>query len=173
MPIDMLIHDTRLTGKPPAIAANTYTVDPTVEVSHILGWTAAVATGSGGLRRLLIMCHGIVSGDSHRGGWGLQLGKQGINYETAPSFMALRDKVRVIVVYACKAVDIDAPHGQSGMILWRQIAHYANCFIVAGDSDQVYTYGSSPIDFGKWEGTVYLIAPNGNRQVIDPDFSLP
>ena len=60
------------------------------------------------------------------------------------------------------------------MILWRQIASYANCYVVAGDSNQVYTFGvSNPIDFGKWEGMVYLIAPNGNRQVIDPDFSLP
>lgn len=172
--IDMLIHDTRLTGNPPAIAQNIYSVNATVPMAHILGWTATVANGSGGLRRLMIMCHGIVSGDTHRGGWGLQFGQEGVNYGTSALFGTLRDKVRTIVVYACKTVDIDAPHGQSGMIIWRQIAHYANCYVVASDADQVYTYGvSNPIDFGKWEGTVYLIAPNGNRQVIDPDFSLP
>ena len=173
MSIDMLIHDKRLIGSPGAIAENQYSVDGSVPMNHILGWTAAVANRAGGLRRLYIMCHGFVAADSHRGGWGLQLGKEGLDYSTAPLFMSLRNKVRVIVVYACKAVDIDAPHGQSGMILWRQIASYANCNVVASDSDQVYNFSPIPIDFGKWEGRVYLIAPNGNRQEIDPDFSLP
>ena len=176
--IDMLIHDKRLIGSSPAIAQNIYEVDSTVPVAHILGWTNTVARGTpGGLRRLIIMCHGVVSADSHRGGYGLQLGSEGITWETHHFFAQLRDAVKVIVLYACKPVDRDAPRVQSGMMLFQQIAHMANCYVVGSDSDQVYTYGttpgSAPIDFGKWEGRVFLIAPNGNHQEIDPDFSLP
>jgi hypothetical protein len=80
-------------------------------------------------------------------------------------FSQLRDAVKAIILYACKPVDRDARRGQS------------DCNVVGSDSDQVYTYGttpgSTPIDFGKWEGRVFLIAPNGNHQEIDPDFSLP
>jgi|SRR5580658_3808308 hypothetical protein len=174
MPIDMLLHDTRLLGRPPAIAENIYEFDATVSVAHILGWTKVVADGGGGLRRLIIMCHGFEAADTHHGGWGLQFGAEGITSATAPLFANLRGKVRVIVVYACKSVDIDVRHGHSGMMLWKQIASIAQCNVVGSDSDQVYTYGASnPIDFGKWEGTVYVIAPNGNSQPIDPDFSLP
>jgi hypothetical protein len=173
MPIDMLLHDKRLAGTSPAIAENIYDFDGTASIAHILGWTRVVADGAGGLRRLIIMCHGFVSSSSHRGGWGLQLGKEGVTYETAPLFVNLRGKVSAIILYSCKSMDIDAPAGQSGMILWKQIASYAQCRIVGSSSNQTYTYGvSSPIDFGKWEGSVFIVAPNGNSQVIDPDFSL-
>jgi hypothetical protein len=172
--IDMLIHDKRLIGSTPAMAQNIYGVDGTVPVQHILGWAGGVAHGTpGGLRRLIIMCHGFVSADSHRGGYGLQLGSEGITWETRHYFLQLRDAVKVIVLYACKPVDRDVARGQSGMMLFQQIAHYANCYVVGSDSDQVYSYGATtPIDFGKWEGRVFIIAPNGNHQVIDPDFSL-
>jgi hypothetical protein len=120
------------------------------------------------------MCHGFVSADSHRGGYGLQLGAEGINFTTSPLFMMLRNKVRVIVLYACRPLDRDVARRHSGMMMWQQIAGYANCNVVGSATDQVYTYGTSnPIDFGKWEGTVFVIAPNGNHQEIDPDFSLP
>ncbi len=172
MPFDMLVHDKRLVGTAPAIANNIYDVDGSVPVGHILGWTNVVATGAGGLRRLIFMCHGYV-GDTHRGGWGLQLGREGIDWGSVPLFVQLRGKVRVIVLYACKPLDIDAPHGYSGTMLWRRIANTANCFVVGSNSDQVYTYGKSPINFGDWEGRVMLVAPNGAIQDIDPKWSLP
>jgi len=180
MPIDMLLHDTRVLGRAPAIAENIYDFDGSVPMAHILGWTRVIADVAGGLRRLTILAHGVASADTGRGGWGLEFGAEWITFDTAHLFRNLRgpdgrSKVRAIIVFGCKALDIDAKYGQSGMMLWSQIAYYANCNVVGSPSTQYYDNadGKKLIEFHKWEGPVYVIAPNGNKQLIDPDFSLP
>ena len=50
------------------------------------------------------------------------------------------------------------------------LAVRAQAYVVASSATQMYTYGGAkkaPIDFGAWEGDVYLFGPNGNKRLID------
>jgi hypothetical protein len=162
-----------LLGAAPPIAENIYDFDATVPVRHILSWTEIVADASGGIRRLIIMCHGYVASDTLRGGYGLQFGKDDINFGTAPLFGFLRGKVKAIILYSCSSLDVDVRHGQSGLMLWSQVAFYAQCNVVGSNVDQIYTTNASNlIDFSTWEGQVLMVYPNGNHIPIDPNVSL-
>jgi hypothetical protein len=171
MTIDMLIHDKRLKGNPPAVAQNQWDVDATTRMDHIVGWTGVVAQQNGGLRKLIIMCHGYES--AGRGGYGLQLGKDDLKLSTVDLFTGLRDKVKSIIVYACAAADT-APKKRmtsgDGSLLMSRLAVRANCYVVASSATQIYSYGgaaNAAINFGSWEGDVYLFGPNGNKRLID------
>jgi hypothetical protein len=173
--IDMLIHDTRLAGQAPNIAENQWPVDITYSIKHIVGWTRDVALGSGGLRKLIIMAHGRASGGS--GGYGIQLGKEELNLKTVDVFAKLVDKdtplVKSIILYSCAVAD--TPPGKrmssvDGNLLCSRLAVRTKAYVVASTAFQIYTFGGSanqPINFGSWEGDVYLYGPNGNRRLID------
>ncbi len=169
MPIDMLIHDKRLLGAAPALADNQWDVDASIPMAHVVGWTNVVASRNGGLKKLIVMCHGYEA--SGRGGFGLQLGAEGLTLATVDLFTKLKGLVKSIIIYACAAADT-APGrrmttGDGGLLMSR-LAVRASCYVVASSTAQIYTYGSkSPIDFGSWEGDVYLFGPNGNKRLID------
>ena len=165
MAIDMIIHDSRLAGAPPSIADNIYGVGPWASVGHILAWTAVVADGGGGLRKLMIMCHGYPGG--------LQLGAEDVTTKTVSLFGKLQGKVKNIVLYACSPAQVSVSTGRSGKMLCAQMAGYSKANVFASDATQFYTGATSIIDFGSWEGTVFWFTPNGHWRAIDSDFSLP
>ena len=159
----MLIHDLRLDGKSPAIAENQWDVDATTPISHIVGWTAQVARANGGLKRLIIMAHGNAGI--------IQLGAEGLTHYTVNTFEALKDQVRCIVLYSCLVANTPPgarmTYGDGGLLISR-LAVYTKAYVIASSNSQIYHFGvSSPINFGTWEGDVYLFGPNGNKRLID------
>jgi hypothetical protein len=165
MPINMLIHDQRLHGRSPAIADNQYEVDGTVPISHIVDWTQTVARGSGFIKKLVIMAHG--------SGYGIQLGREWLTLKTVDRFSALKGLVKSVILYSCSAARTEPYRRMTegdGALLISRLAVRMNCYVVASSSTQWYTPGTSqqqPIDFGAWEGDVYLFGPNGNKQLLD------
>jgi hypothetical protein len=173
MTIDMLVHDRRLQGASPRIAANIWDVDATVPIQHIADWSGHVARDNNSLNRYIIMCHGYEDGAGH-GGFGLQLGAENLTFTTVPCFRALRGLVNVIVLFSCAAADVapGANHTSGdGAWLCTQLAVITQARVVASSATQLYTYGGglfsvSPIDFGKWEGDVFEFSPNGNKRLL-------
>jgi hypothetical protein len=171
MAINMLIHDTRLAGYTPSLADNQWGIDGTYPIEQVVGWTATVARGAGGLKKLIVMAHGYESGG--HGGFGIQLGKEGLTLATVDRFSALKGLVKSIILYSC-AVAETAPgrrmtDGDGGLLIAR-LAARTQAYVVASSALQYYyagTSGISPIDFGTWEGDVYLFGPSGNKRLID------
>jgi hypothetical protein len=172
MAIHMLIKDKRLKGDAPKIADNQWdSVDATTPIDHIIGWTGEVAKKNGGIRKLTIMAHGYESGGS--GGFGIQLGKEGVTLGTVDKFSALKGQVKYIVLFSC-AVAATAPgkrmtNGDGGLLISRLAVRTA-AYVLASSAFQIYTAGGvppQPINFGAWEGDVFLFGPNGNKRLVD------
>jgi hypothetical protein len=169
MTIDMVIHDKRLAGNTPNIAQNQWDIDGTTPIKHVVGWTAAVARGSGKIKRLIIMAHGYEV--SHRGGYGIQLGAEGLTLKTVDFFAELKGLVTSIVLFSCSAADT-APGKKmlagDGNLLIARLAARTQAYVVASSDTQYYSPGnkSKPLDFKSWEGDVYLYGPNGQRQPV-------
>jgi len=169
--INMLIHDKRLAGRSPAICENQWDIDATFPIEQIVGWTGTVARGSGGIKKLVIMAHGYESGG--RGGFGIQLGKEGLTLKTVDRFAPLKGLLKSIILYSCAVADT-APgrrmtDGDGGLLIAR-LAARTQAYVVASSATQMYipgTSAASPINFGSWEGDVYLFGPNGNKRLID------
>ncbi|HET7542959.1 MAG TPA: hypothetical protein VFK05_23965 [Polyangiaceae bacterium] len=171
MTIDMLLHDTRLAGNPPAIAQNQWDIAPSTPIRHVVGWTGTVARGNGKIKRLIVMAHGYED-TSHRGGYGVQLGAEGLTLKTVDFFTPLKGWVTSIILYSCAVVDT-APGKRmlsgDGNLLVARLAVNTGAYVVASSETQYYTVGNkaTPLNFGSWEGDIYLYGPNGQRRLID------
>ncbi|RVT95675.1 hypothetical protein EOD42_15875 [Rhodovarius crocodyli] len=147
--------------------------------------------GSGRISRLSICCHGYESGvESERaayshlgGGFGLQLGAGDLTWNTVSEFGALATKFAagaIIDIYSCSAAE-DSSDGTgftgNGRALMRELAGYTGAIVRASDAPQAFTQGVvnhrlwrftlytsyEGVDFGEWEGTVWLFKPDGSR----------
>lgn len=173
MTIDMLVHDKRLLGASPKIAANTWEVDATVPVQHIADWSGRVATDNTKLNRYLIMCHGFEDSAGH-GGFGLQLGQDNLTLSTVSCFKTLKGLVSTVILFACAPADVapGANHTSGdGAWLCTQLAVMTQAKVVASSATQVYSHQEhwfwhSPIDFGAWEGDVFEFSPDGNKRLL-------
>jgi hypothetical protein len=173
MTIDMLVHDRRLLGNSPHVAANVWDVDGTIAVQHIADWSSQVARDHTNLNRYVIMCHGYEDSAGH-GGFGLQLGAEGLTPATVPCFRAMRGLVNVIILFACAAADVapSSTHASGdGAWLCTQLAVMTQARVIASSATQLYTYGgglftTSPIEFGDWEGDVFEFSPTGNKRLL-------
>ena len=167
----MLIHDKRLAGQSPAIAENQWDIDGSCPIKQVVGWTRAVAKGSGGIKKLIIMAHGYAVGG--RGGFGIQLGAEGLTLGTVDQFAALSGSIKSIILYSCAVADTSPGSRMTngdGALLISRLAARTKAYVVASSALQWYIPGttqSSPINFGAWEGDVYLFGPNGNKRLID------
>jgi hypothetical protein len=109
MSSSMLIHDTRVEGTAPGGVPNVFKVDRSVPLDGALGWVAQYARESGGLDRLLILCHGFrgLVNDPFVGmsttdlGFGLALCREGLTFKTVARTARLRGLIRHILIYAC------------------------------------------------------------------------
>ncbi|MDB5414991.1 MAG: hypothetical protein JWR10_3326 [Rubritepida sp.] len=149
------------------------------------------ALGSDRLGRLSVCCHGYESGVADPrvamsrpgGGFGLQLGGDDLTWGTVSAFSSLSGKFAnggMFDIYACAAAE-DTSDGNgftgNGRLLMRELAGYSGATVRASDSIQNYTAGVvattflgiqvgthySGVDFGEWEGNVWLFTPDGAR----------
>ena len=181
----MTIHDKRLLGNPPAIAQNTFQVDANWELSNAFLWVGNYARSKGGLDILYVMCHGLYGWEENRqlqasiaiGGYGLQLCKQGLTLATMNVVATnIRSLISNIVIFACGAASAQSNNWGTGRAgdgqhFCKELAKRTRSVIYAADRMQVYTYypGSAtlPLDFGRWEGTVYRFDPDGSIQAME------
>lgn len=178
----MVIHDRRLTGSTPAYYNYVMQVTAQTHIRHILEVTARRARQSRKLARLHILCHGFESNwdlggrmslPSAHGGFGLQLGTEGLslfNYGLTSAWKGLVDE---IVLFACAPAD--TYHGNTGT--WGDgkrfcgyLALTSGARVIAARDTQYYNDDSGPIDFHDWEGPVYQFSdasPEGSI-ILDP-----
>jgi hypothetical protein len=144
------------------------------------------AVGSNKLRTLSVCCHGYEAGVADErsamsyqgGGFGLELGADNLTWETVSAFSALNGKFAskgILEIYSCAAAQ-DSSGGNgftgNGRLLMRELAGHAGATVRASDTVQEYTAGVVDIwvaswyegvDFGEWEGNVWLFTPDGSR----------
>ncbi len=155
------------------------------------------ACGAGRIGRLSVCCHGYESGIENEktamsrvgGGFGLQLGSDDLTWQTVSAFADLNGRFAgdgMLDIYACAAAE-DTTDGTgftgNGMLLMRELAGYAGVTVRASDTVQTYTagvvddsilgitYGShyEGVDFGQWEGNVWLFPSDGSGRRRDPN----
>jgi hypothetical protein len=161
----MIVHDPRLDypSKPPKAlrppaAYNVWTVSTSDPLRNILGWVAAVGKGVGRLDALHIMAHGMPDA--------VQLGKDWIQWANVPEFKALQGLVARIVLFSC-SVGGATRQGYS-LNFGNAIAAYSGAPCVLAYATQWYTGGGNVIDFGAFEGSVYVYTPSGQVKTYNP-----
>jgi hypothetical protein len=178
----MIVHDSRLLGNAPPIAPNIYTVNATVAIEHCVSWIGVYARSQGGLDELLVMCHGFeatwdlrrqMSTSQQRGGFGLQLCKEGLSLYNVGLVVNWKGAIRRITVYACAPADTGAGNegtAGDGQRFMGEMALISGAEVIAARDTQTYTYGAaSPINFGGWEGPVFRFDPNsGQPSAVSP-----
>ena len=106
------------------------------------------------------------------GGFGLQLGKQGLTLSNVGLTRMWREPsvaITKVTIYACAAADTGG--GNSGTIgdgrrFLGEMALHSGATIIASSAVQTYNPESvrrflpSPIDFGEWEGQVFAFSPD-------------
>jgi hypothetical protein len=144
--------------------------------------------GQNKLRTLSIAAHGFESlvedpdalMSYQGGGYGIDLGEDHITLGTVSAFGALDGMFvpgGILEIYACAAADVSRDqYGLSGngRLLMSELAAYTNAIVRASDAIQMYTAGVRSmlgfswyegVDFGDWEGKVWLFSPSGNRSL--------
>jgi hypothetical protein len=143
--------------------------------------------GTNKLRTLSVCCHGYEAGVADEraamsyqgGGFGLELGADNLTWETVSAFSALNGKFvsdGILEIYSCAAA-ADSSGGTgftgNGMLLMRELAGHAGATVRASDTIQLYTAGVEDwgivswyngVDFGEWEGNVWLFTPDGSHK---------
>lgn len=174
MPTRMLVYDNRVEGRPPSIAANTYTVGPSTEIVHALTWIATYATRNGGLEDLYILAHGkgayIRDPDAQMTrlspGFGLIFCREDLTLSNVHLTNMLNGLVEVICLFACGPAH--TPRGYrnrngDGELFCRQLSAYTGAVVVAPVENQRYSRSgpNNVIDLGPWEGPVRRFEPSG------------
>jgi hypothetical protein len=162
----MIVHDPRLNypSKPPKAlrppaAYNVWTVSTADPLRNILGWVAAVGNGVGRLDALHIMAHGQPDA--------VQLGKDWIQWANVPEFKALQSKVGRIVLFSCSVGGATRQGYQ--LNFGNAIAAYSGAPCIICYATQWYNYGGgNVIDFGAFEGSVYMFSPSGQVKTYNP-----
>jgi hypothetical protein len=157
-------YSTRLTG-----ALYTVEVDGNISLKTAFLRIKAQAKLHGKLDMLFIICHGMGTGPTYtelmwRGGLGLELGSENVTLTNVFLWKDIKDLVRTIVVYACGAAYTGPslmPGGFQGrgQILMSDLSKNTNALVYASDRMQWYIIAG--LDFGEWEGTVYMFTPSG------------
>ncbi len=186
----MIWHDKRLKGEPPPIAPNIHVVDKDTDLYGSIGWIANYAGSQNGLDELIVMCHGFegnfnisqqMSTNRRVGGFGLQLCREGLSLMTVGKTMAWksgRALIHRITIYACGTAQTgpgNAGTYADGKRFMGELAMASGAYVIAGRDPQVYnpeavrTDAPLPIDFGDWEGPVYLFDPaDGSAKPCHP-----
>lgn len=180
MPGRMIWHDKRLKGAAPPIAPNIHVVDQTSDLDGSIAWIANYAGSQDGLDELIVMCHGFegnfnigqqVSTNRRVGGFGLQLCREGLGLMTVGKTIAWKrgkPAIARITIYACGTAQTgpgNAGTYADGKRFMGELAMHSGAYVVAGRDAQKYNPESVrlnsplPIDFGDWEGPVYLFDP--------------
>ena len=180
----MVVHDRRLLGGTPAFYNYVMQVNATTPIGNIINVVARRAREVGKLKRLHILCHGyeghfdlsarqtVLDG---RGGFGLELGQQGLNLGNYGLTSAWKGLVDLIVVFSCSPADTGSGNEGTradGRRFCGYLALSTGAKVIAARDTQSYNSVNMaiPIDFGDWEGTVFEFSsanPDG-IPVADP-----
>lgn len=173
----MVLRDKRLEGSLP-IPQYGFDVDGDTSLVQAFMYMMGAKPKSGKLKGLYILCHGSGTGATTdeaiwRGGEGLQLGREELKSGNVVIWSMVKDIFDSIVVYACGAAysglmapDVMASNmaankgfTSDGMTLMSALAKATNAVVFA--ADRVQWYKPRGMDFGEWEGTVYMFLPSG------------
>ncbi|WP_424810952.1 hypothetical protein [Roseococcus sp. YIM B11640] len=178
----MVIHDRRLSGQTPAYYNFVMQVNDKTSIHHIVEVVARRARQVRKLDRLHILCHGyeghsdLGSGmtiPTAHGGFGLQLGREGLNLFNYGLTSRWKGLVDEIVVFACAPAETyqgNIGTRADGRRFCGYLALTTGARVIAGQDTQYYNDTSGPIDFGAWEGPVFEFSdtnPEGSR-ILDP-----
>jgi hypothetical protein len=162
----MIVHDRRLnnpfTNPPsplnPPMAFNVWSVGGNDSAEAILDWVASVAGGNSGVAQLdalYFMAHGYPGG--------IQLGRDNLSWSNVKLFEKLDSFVRCIVFFSCQVGAEQSYHNSSYELTFgNAVATYAQCRVIACKANQLYSWSGGVIDFGEFEGTVYVYEPGGH-----------
>lgn len=165
----LMLRDTRLEGNARTIggAVNQCLVNQNISLPTAFSRINSTAKMYGKIKTLYILCHGYGNGPDWdvlwRGGLGLQLGKEDLTTANVSSWAAIKDSVATIVVHSCGAAysgpSIMSPSTPgTGQTLMSDLARYTNAVVFA--ADKLQWYSKSGLNFGEWEGTVYMFLPS-------------
>lgn len=172
MPINVIAHDTRLEGVTPNSTSSTITfeVDGDTRIQDFFDRIIQISDENSGIRSLFIMAHGVHVLDLDT--TAIQFCHEFISYLNINLFEQLREKLERIVLFVCHASETDMTAHGDGDELCRQMAHNAQCEVVAAREVQAYSHGNrscasdwcmeAPLEYGNWEGTVVVYDRNGN-----------
>ncbi len=184
--IELRVLDTRIGARFDKPRPSDIIVGSTTPLSDVVD-KIVNAVGSDQLSKLSICCHGYESGLENEetamsrvgGGFGIELGAEGMTWQTVSVFSALDGKFApggILEIYSCAAAE-DTTDGTgftgNGRLLMRELAGYVDAIVRASDTIQMYTAGVvgfgpftwySGVDFGDWEGNVWLFMPDGSRK---------
>jgi hypothetical protein len=180
----MVIHDSRLTGGTPNYYNYVYQVGSRTHIGTIVDVVARRARQAGGLRKLHILCHGFEANwdiggrlcmPTAHGGFGLQLGAEGLSLMNYGLTSAWNGLIQEIVLFACAPAD--TYHGNVGTFgdgrrFCGYLALTTGATVIAARDTQYYQPRGTGglIDFGDWEGPVNAYSganPEGQR-IVDP-----
>lgn len=187
----MIWHDTRLKGTAPELAFNKHIVDETSELDISINWIATYARTQGGLDELIIFCEGALlgvrslegkgvrslEGNEVLGATGLKLCKQSLHQGNVSKLTAWNPGgerlIQRVTIYACApALTTPATEGRwgDGQRFMGELAIHSGAYVVAPQELQTYSRGKGRfIDFGDWEGPVFLFDPaNGKGTPFQP-----
>jgi hypothetical protein len=134
--------------------------------------TAAKTQGTNAkLKTLFIVAHGMGRGDATtfsdfwwQGGTGVQVGKENLTAANVSDWAAIRGSVTYIVVCSCGAAYsgntiLDPRTTNDGGALMSALSKHTNAIVYA--ADRIQWYFPTNLNFGGWEGTVYMFQPGG------------
>lgn len=179
------LHDERLAGNTPDLPQTTaFSVKKTDSIARVLSWIAECYRSHGAMEDITIACHGYVSkpiGHGFKfGGHGLQLSADNVDQSNVQLWGRVKGMAKRIIINACNVAQVDpfAPKEiGDGRELCRQLAIVTGTPVLAPVRAQEYNpYASrvknmtfrQEIDFGNWEGPVFLFTPDGRAQNITP-----
>ena len=161
----MIIHDPTLNNqnttpptplRPPA-AKQVWTVTSSDTPEHIIGWAAVAANGFDALH---FMAHGNKS-------W-IKIGSSGFSWANVDLFSKLKGKIRCITFFSCMVGSDEASHKGHSPIYGSKVADLTGAKVVAARQPQIYSWNASNvIDFGDFEGEVYVFSPGGSYSVYN------
>jgi len=127
----------------------------------------------GPIHSLFLICHGVTGRDQVElvsregiGGEGLALGLGGVQHSNVSAWIAIRDMVKNIVVYACNAAETQDGYlgtANDGKYLMGALALHTRATVYAGDVAQYADKMGKKraMEFGKWEGQLWRFRPDG------------
>jgi hypothetical protein len=185
MPGSMIVHDSRLRGRPPEIAPNTYTVNSGTSIQGAFRWIATYARRQGGLDNLYILAHGIEGGvhdsiqqvSTYALGFGLLLCSENLTLQNVSITQGLFNLVSTITLYSCGPGNTrEGFEGTQadGRRFCSEMAAWTGGEVIAAVETQIYHVRQSVwdallgregvMDFGAWEGPVYRFGPDGSMR---------
>lgn len=168
----LLLHDLRVKGhSPTGLSQATMHVYPSTPIDYIITWIKSKASKNGRVAPLSILAHG-AENNHGEGGYGIRLGKEGINDYYVYMWNVLKGKIDTIVLYSCgaanKADHVSWDGGGDGADLCSQLAFYSGANVIASTATQYYerSWWDDEIDLGDWEGMVLMYDPRGGCEIL-------